>query len=121
MNEKKKYPASDSHHDALVVMLKKDPDFAREYLRQSLEEDASDPAVLRLALRQLADAMGMAWVAERAGMHRENLYRALSPRSNPTVRTLGAICNAMGLRLTVEPIDAQTPGETGPGMACKGL
>jgi probable addiction module antidote protein len=111
MNTKKKYAASDSHHDALVALLKKDPDFAREYLRQSLDEDASDPAVLRLALRQLADAMGMTWVADRAGMHRENLYRALSTKSNPTVKTLGAICNAMGLKLTVEPIDAKAPGE----------
>lgn len=107
MNNKAGHSATASHHDFMVEQLRNDPVFAQEYLRQSLAEDAGDPAALRLALRQLADALGMAWVAERAGIHRESLYRALSSKGNPTVRTLSAICQAMGLRLTVEPLKSE--------------
>ena len=40
-------------------------------------------------------------VAERAGIPRESLYRALGPRGNPTVKTLLADMNASGLHLFV--------------------
>ena len=46
-------------------------------------------------------AQGMAAVAERAGMQREGLYRALSPKGNPTLKTLLAILGGAGLRLAV--------------------
>jgi probable addiction module antidote protein len=48
----------------------------------------------------------MAAVAERAGMPRESLYRALSPRGNPTIKTLLAVLGASGLHLAVT---RQTP------------
>ena len=41
-------------------------------------------------------------VAERAGVTRESLYRSLSPRGTPTVKTLAAVLKAVGLRLTTE-------------------
>ena len=44
----------------------------------------------------------MASVAERAGIPRESLYRALSPRGNPTLKTLLALLHATGLRLGVQ-------------------
>ncbi len=52
------------------------------------------------ALRQVAEAQGMATVAERAGLQREGLYRALSPKGNPTLKTL-LILGGAGLRLAV--------------------
>ena len=48
----------------------------------------------------------MSAVAQRAGIPRESLYRALGPRGNPTVKTLLAIVNASGLHLSV----AKQPG-----------
>ena len=54
-----------SHHDAIVGLLRKDPDFAKEYLQQTLEEDANDPKALSMALKHLADAMGISWLTER--------------------------------------------------------
>ena len=54
-----------------------------------------------LALRHIAEAQGMASVAEKAGMPRESLYRALSPRGNPTIKTLLAVLAASGLKLGV--------------------
>jgi len=44
----------------------------------------------------------MAKVAKAAGIERESLYRALSPRGNPRLSTLFAVTRAMGLALTVE-------------------
>ncbi len=51
----------------------------------------------------LAEAHGgLAAVAEEAGLSREALYRALSPKGNPTLKTLLAVLKTVGLRLSVE-------------------
>ena len=98
-----KTPASRPHDAAVVELLKADPEFANEYLAAALEE-AEEPggqAALLAALRHVAEAQGMAAVAERAGIPRESLYRALSPRGNPTIKTLLAVLGAAGLHLAV--------------------
>ncbi len=95
--------ASRPHDETLVKLLKDDPDFAAVYLGAALDE-ADQPggqAGLLAALRHIAEAQGMASVAERAGIPRESVYRALSPRGNPTLKTLLALLNATGLRLGV--------------------
>ena len=93
--------ASDSHDEAKVRRLRKDPEFAAEYLKAALE-DEDEPRVLLIALRHLAQAQGIARVAKAAGIERESLYRALSERGNPRLSTLFAVAKAVGLRLTVE-------------------
>jgi probable addiction module antidote protein len=96
-----KRKASTPHDEAIVRRLRKDPDFAAEYLRVALE-DQDEPRVLLIALRHLALARGIAKVAKVAGIERESLYRALSIRGNPRLSTLVAVTKAIGLRLTVE-------------------
>ncbi|WP_024537883.1 addiction module antidote protein [Comamonas badia] len=91
-------------HDAIVVdLLRTDPAFADEYLAAALDEctQPGGQAALLAALRHVAEAQGMATVAERAGMPRESLYRALSPSGNPTIKTLLAVLGAAGLRLRI--------------------
>lgn len=103
MTANHKPPASRPHDAAVVELLKADPDFANEYLAAALEE-ADQPggqAALLAALRHVAEAQGMAAVAQRAGIPRETLYRALGPRGNPTVKTLLAVLGAAGLHLAV--------------------
>ena len=80
-----KQPASRPHDAAVVELLKADPDFANEYLAAALEEsdEPGGQAALLAALRHVAEAQGMAAVAERAGIPRESLYRALEPKGNP--------------------------------------
>jgi probable addiction module antidote protein len=91
-----------SHDEAMVRDLRSDPAFAAEYVRAALE-DTDDPRVLLLALRRVAEARGgIAKVAKAAGIERESLYRALSPRGNPRLSTLVAVTKAMGLKLTLE-------------------
>jgi len=95
--------ASQAHDETVVELLKADPDMADIYLATALEE-ANLPGgqyALLAALRHIAEAQGMAKVAEKAGMPRESLYRALSPKGNPTIKTLLAVLGAAGLQLGV--------------------
>ncbi|MEJ0049491.1 MAG: hypothetical protein WDN04_27920 [Rhodospirillales bacterium] len=56
------------------------------------------------ALRAVAEAYGgPATVAAEADISRESLYRALSPKGNPTLKTLAVVLKTLGLRLSVEP------------------
>ena len=91
------------HAQAVIELLKADPEFANEYLAVALEE-SDQPGrqqVLLTALRNIAEAQGMSTIAQRAGIPRESLYRALGPRGNPTVKTLLAVLGASGLQLSV--------------------
>lgn len=96
-----KRKASISHDKAIIHELRDNPDFAAEYLRAAME-DTDEPKVLLLALRQIAEARGVAKVAKAAGVERESLYRALSKNGNPRLSTLVAVTRAIGLKLTVE-------------------
>ncbi len=97
-----KTKASVSHDEVMIKKLRKSRSFAAEYLKAAIE-DTDEPQVLLIALRQIAEARGgMAKIAKAAGIERESLYRALSPRGNPRLSTLFAVTRAMGLTLTVE-------------------
>jgi len=96
-----KRKAAVSHDETIVRRLRKNPDFAAEYLKSALE-DTDGPRILLVALRHLAQAQGIAKVAKAAGIERESLYRALSANGNPRLSTLVAVTKAIGLKLTVE-------------------
>ena len=67
-------------------------------------DDPDDRAAGLLALRTVAEAYGgLGAVAAEAGISRESLYRALSPKGNPTLKTLLAVLKAVGMKLSVEP------------------
>lgn len=77
-------------------------EFAQAYLAAAMEEEI--PVIL-VTLRQLAEAYGgMTKIAEEAGVAREALYRALSPKGNPTLKTITAVLKAIGMRLDVAPL-----------------
>jgi len=99
-----KRKASDSHDQAMIARLRADREFAAEYLQAALEE-TDEPRVLLIALQRIAEARGgLAKVAKAAGVERESLYRALSPRGNPRLSTLVAVTKAIGLKLTIESV-----------------
>lgn len=103
MNKLKK--ASISNHDVMLRELRADPEYAAEFVKVALEEmeDPDTCAAALLALRTVAEAYGMAKVAEEAGIQRESLYRSLSPSGNPTLKTLMAVMKAVGLRISAVP------------------
>lgn len=94
------------HHDREVAELRADRELAVQYLKAAMEalDDPDERAGGLLALRTVAEAYGgLGAVAADAGISRESLYRALSPKGNPTLKTLLAVLKVVGLRLSVEP------------------
>ena len=101
-----KFEGMVSHHEAEVAELRADRELAVEYLKAAMEslDDPNNRAAGLLALRTVAEAYGgLGVVAEEAGISRESLYRTLSPKGNPTLKTLLAVLKTVGLRLSVEP------------------
>lgn len=95
-----------SHHEAEVAELRGDRELAIEYLKAAMEslDNPDDRAAGLLALRTVVEAYGgLGAVAAEAGISRESLYRSLSPKGNPTLKTLLAVLKTVGMRLSVEP------------------
>src|ERR1700691_4404600 len=88
-----------------IAELQADRALAVEYLKVAMEslDNPNDRAAGLLALRTVAEAYGgLGAVATEAGISRESLYRTLSPKGNPTLKTLLAVLKTVGLRLSVE-------------------
>ncbi len=102
----KTYKAGIPYHDWEVEKLRSDPELAVECLKLALESlnHPDERGGSLLTLRSLAEAYGgLGVVAAKAGVSRESLYRSLSPKGNPTLKTLIAVLNTMGLSLSVVP------------------
>jgi probable addiction module antidote protein len=78
--------------------LKSDQTIAA-YLNEALRHE--DPQFLLAALSDVARARGMSGVARSAGLGRENLYKALTPRANPRIKTIFRVAAALGVRFEV--------------------
>ncbi len=79
----------------------KTPESIAEYLTAALEtQDASEIAD---ALGVLARAQGMTEIAERTGLNRQSLYKALGKEGNPELSTLLQVLAALGLKLEAAP------------------
>ena len=101
----KKISAAVSHHEREAEELRADRELAVEYLKVAMAslDDPHDRAAGLLALRTVAEAYGgLGAVAAEAGISREALYRALSAKGNPTLKTILAVLKAVGMRLSVE-------------------
>jgi len=96
MKRKAKEITSVSHDEYMIRKLRENPKFVTEYLNAALE-DTEELALLRIALRRIAEASGgIARVAKVAGVERESLDRELSARGNPRLSTLVAVTKAVG-------------------------
>jgi probable addiction module antidote protein len=99
----RKAPPSRSHEEATVESLRKDRRFAAEYLNAVLADGEQEE--LMLALRYMAQAFGgVPKLAQSAQLNATTLYRTLSPRGNPELRSITALLKAMGMKLAVEPL-----------------
>jgi probable addiction module antidote protein len=95
-----------SHDEMEITELRSDHDLAVAYLKAAMEslDDPDNRAAGLVALRTVAEAYGgLAIVAADASISRESLYRALSPKGNPTLKTLLAVLKSVDMRLSVEP------------------
>lgn len=66
----------------------------------------NDVAYISHALGVVARAKGMAQIAAKTGLSREQLYRSFSDKGNPTLKTTLAVMNALGIELTAKTADA---------------
>jgi probable addiction module antidote protein len=77
----------------------KDPDEAASYLNAALEDGSQE--VFLMALRDVAEARGISYVARQSKLNRENLYRILSNKGNPKLESLRSVLGSIGLKLAV--------------------
>lgn len=76
-----------------------DDEVVAEYLTAALED--SDPNVFLVAIGQVAKARGMSAIADRAGLGRESLYKALTPGAKPRYDTVFKVLQSLGVKLSV--------------------
>ena len=58
-----------------------------------------------MALRRMTKAFGgVAKLAAKAELNATALYRTLSPKGNPALKSLTAVLQAMGMQLAVRPL-----------------
>lgn len=91
---------SRDYRESLIKRLR-DPEEAAAYLDAALE--AGDRPAFLLAIKNVIDAFGgVTQVSRDTGLNRENLYRVLSERGNPELKSLEKLLKSLGLRLAVE-------------------
>lgn len=73
----------------------------RYYLEIAME--GNDAKHIASALGDVARSKGMTELARTTGLGRQALYKALSQNGNPTLGTLMAVLDALGLQLSVQP------------------
>ena len=77
-----------------------DPVEAAEYLNAALEDGSQE--IFLIALKDVANAKGIAAIARETNLNRENLYRILSTKGNPNLKSLNSVLHSVGLRLSVQ-------------------
>jgi probable addiction module antidote protein len=100
----KKLNVADLPDFDMAEMLKTEEDVAH-YLTLVLDEN--DIGEFTHALGIVARARGMSAVAEKSGLTREALYKALRPNSQPRFDTIYKVCQALGVRLVAQSLPAQ--------------
>ncbi|KGT90179.1 addiction module antidote protein [Enterobacter cancerogenus] len=95
-----------SHDDAMVTELRENPDYAEIYLQTALEDiyEEGGIAAFLIALRRVVEARGgISEISRKSGLSRQQLYKTLSEKGNPTLTTLTEITRAAGVRLIPQP------------------
>ena len=103
--------------DIVVEQLAADWDEALDYIQFAIEEYQidGDTAVLLLSLETFIESQGgVEKVAKRTAMAPETLLKILSSNEGPYLDTFTTILNALGCRLSIEPLkdDKDAPSDT---------
>jgi probable addiction module antidote protein len=90
-----------TYQEDLIESLK-DPREAAAYLNAAMED--GDRTLFLLALRNVAEAHGgMSAVSQKTQLNRESLYRMLSKKGNPGIKSIFTLLDSIGLKLSIEP------------------
>lgn len=74
-----------------------------EYLTAALEDE--NPDVFLAAIGDVAKARGMSLIAERTGLGRASLYKALTPGAKPRYDTILKVLHSLDVKLSVSTND----------------
>jgi probable addiction module antidote protein len=77
------------------------PEIIAAYLNEAFGSENASSIVI--AIGTVARARGMSAVAEKAGLSRENLYRALGGEAKPEFGTVIKVLHALGIDLVAQP------------------
>lgn len=92
-----------THDEATIESFRRDPKFAAAYLNAVLDD--GDRAEIMTALRYLTEAFGgVPAIAEKTHLNTTTLYRTLSAKGNPELKSFMEIMKAVGMRILVEPL-----------------
>jgi probable addiction module antidote protein len=70
------------------------------YLKVALEE--KDPDFLLSVIGDIARSKGMVQLARELNLDRAGLYKALSPKSNPSFTTVAKVLDNIGFNIRIE-------------------
>ena len=73
------------------------------YLEEAFE--TGDPRIIASAIGDVARSRNPSTIARNAGLSRETIYQAFSPKGNPTLSTIPAVMKSLGFQLSVKPIE----------------
>ncbi|WP_330185989.1 helix-turn-helix domain-containing protein (plasmid) [Nocardia sp. NBC_01503] len=85
----------------------KDPDFLREFVLESVRIKTVDSILNMLDQAREQSQLSKAALARAASIEPAAVRRLLSARGNPTLHTVSELAAALGLRLTLEPLDGR--------------
>lgn len=75
-----------------------EPNDQAELVAQAFE--TGDAAFIKAALNTVARAQNMSQIAEKAGITRQALYKALSEGGDPKLSTILGVTKAMGIQIS---------------------
>src|SRR5262245_35868675 len=94
-----------SNYEEWLINSLKSKKEAAAYLQAALDEHQSDSntEALLLALRHVTEAQGgIRFLSQKTHLSRESLYKTLSEKGNPKLRTLGIVLDGLGYQLDIK-------------------
>ncbi len=98
----KKRNAIDWQPELLKIL--KDPEDAIAYLNVAMADE--DPTIFLIALKNVIEAQDLQIqeVAERSHLSRQNIYRILSEKGNPRLKSIKSLLNSVGFNLCISSL-----------------
>lgn len=75
------------------------PEVRNAYLQNAL--DSGDPDLFLMAVGNVAKAEGLSAIADRSGLTRASLYKAIKPGAKPRFDTIARIIRASGAEIRI--------------------
>jgi len=93
-----------SKFDAAATL--RDSEAVAEYMAAAFE--TRNPSYVSHALGVAARARGMSEIAHASGLSREHLYRSFSENGNPTLKSILAVMEALGVQLSATAVEQRS-------------